>query len=489
MKFCRVRGTVLVTALFVVICVHALVTVMLAALPVDSGALISSDKRIQASLKAHSAALYALDQLESSDGLEWEQNHTAENVSRSEPPPQAALIETPLPDGTQIEARAWVQETAEPGKRTVWGAYSDGKRWHFSTAVAIRREVNPGLLFGVRVSSTLDQIYFRPMDGEQSWQEAPPFTEPNTTVYDCVADRNGHLFVLQAEKGIDSEGKDLRVLMLDTQAGADGQWVNLPALPGIFQADPTGLAVGGDKLFLAGRIQGLPGIITLSEPSNPSPGATWQGLSRLPQATMVDEQGNKTNPPLPFQFTGLQADENGTLYMHLQLELATESEGAVSTFARYQNDSWSFFPKPSILTGSGIRGILPLAVDDLGNPVTFGFPKDGAAGKVFRFAADGGVQNEVVQGQWKEVPSPTGSGDDPGQKIMALSIDTQGQMVLGTKTEFDGKRVFDKVIEYPLRSAQSGVKELELPDSRMHFLEAGGEGPSGEIQYVPVSWY
>jgi hypothetical protein len=477
--------------MFVILCVHAIITVMLAALRTDTGLLKSSDQRLRASLRAHSATLYALEQLESADGLTWEEDHTlTERPNLTEPPAEADQLDTVLEDGSSLSARAWVEETEDPKVRTVWGASFDGTRWHFSTAVAIRREVNPGLLFGIQLTGLQDEVYFQSVDSDEGWQQAPLLGNPTTTVFDSAADSRGHLYVLESQRVAPLSGKDLSVNMLDTSLGAHGEWKSLPALPPKFMVDKSGLAVGKNHLYVAGLSLVGPAIIQLPVSEQGLATGPWAPLGKLPQATIVEGDGQVTKPPLPFQFTDLKASPDGDLYVHLQVERGTDGNEPVTTFARYRDGEWSFFPKPQAISGVTRRGLLPLDLDDLGNPITFGRPVDEGAGQLYRFAANGEVKGEIVQGHWKPIPRDTALPQNIEQNIRAVTVDSQGNMFLGAKTEQGGRFAFQEVYEVPLRGSQEKtVRKLDFPDSSLNHLEAGGQGPTGEIQYVPVSWY
>lgn len=485
-KFSRPgRGTILVTAMFVILVVHALVTVMLTTLRADTGQLQTSERRLQASLRAHSAALYALDQLHGPQGITWESQHTVSGrVDKLQPPSEAADVTATLSDGSSLQAKAWVEEESNPNLRTVWGASYDQKRWHFSTAVAVRREVNPGLLFGVTLGPLVDDFYFRPANGDGTWQKAPGHPSLGNRVYDCSASRDGKLFILQENRTTPGLGRDLEVGVLDTTQGSNGSWAALPDLPNFFTADPTGLAAGEDELYVAGKAHATNQAAILKLPLA-SPAAGWSSLTTLPQSVVLDQNNQTTITSMPFQFTDLKAGTDGELYVQLQFQSSTSTTTAETTFARYQDGSWSYFPKPSTLSGVTRRGLLPIELDDLGNVMTFGLPSDSEPGQVFRFAPTGAIQNQVVQGTWKSLPMQS---LDP--QLGEVSVDSEGHLFLGTRDTQSVARGIQDLTEHPLRASQQTTPNLvTMPENSFNFVEAGGEGPTGAIEYVPISWY
>lgn len=479
------RGTVLVTAMFVVLVVHALVAVMLASLRANTGHLKSSDLRQQASLKAHSAALFALDQLQAADGAVWESQHTiAKRTGTMKPPAQAALIESAPDEDVQLQARAWVEETDDPDLRTVWGACFDGSQWNYSTAVAVRREVNPGILFGVRKGLLVDEFYFRPLNGDQQWVRAPGHPSLTNTVYDCSASRDGKLFILQSDKSDPDSGLSLKVAVLDTKVGSNGTWSDLPTLPSDFFADPTGLAVGKDELYVSGMNAGPKTPTILRLPLTGS--GDWQRMVTLPQAIEVDARGKKTLTTFPFQLTDLKAGPEGELYLQMQLKPGPGK--VVNSFARFQDGSWSFFPKPPDLKGATRRNLLPIEVDDLGNVLTFGLPNEDEPGQIYRFAPTGQVNGGVVQGNWKTLP--TDATIAAQEELRVITVDSEGNLFAGVREMETSGWAFQELKQLPLRGSQSTMLEnLSFPAHSMHMVEAGGQGPTGGLEYVPVSWY
>lgn len=493
----RYRGTVLVTALFVVLILHALVVVTLGSAKLDRELLKKSDRSIEASLKARSAALYALDTLEASDGQIWESAHL---ISKDEPtqvpPANAEALSMTLTDGTALEVRAWVQETDDPKLRKVWGACYDGGKWHTKTAIAVKRLHNPGILYGVSASGVgPETIFFSSSWEPASWTQSAPIPGPNRYVFDSTADDKGRFFTLVSSARLSSgvtSLQDPRIFMLDTNAASGPAWTQLPDLPNGFLVDPTAFTSGGDKLYVAGKttLNGPPVIFELSDPSLGT-GASWSSLSTLPTATQVASDGTKSNPTLPFQLTDLQADREGSLYLQLQLENPSSSAPPIVTFARYQGGSWAYFPKPSNLSGTGHRGFLPMEIDDLGNVLTFGLPGASEPGAIYRFSESGPVVNEVVQGVWKELPKSDTPNPISENDLDSLEIDTEGNMFLGLRDPSASSKVIQTVVRHPLRGSQdASLQSVNVPAAaRIRKLQAGGQGPTGQFQYVPVSWY
>lgn len=508
------RGTVLVTALFVVMVIHALVIVMLASVRTEAGLLKTSNQRITTTLQARSAALYALETLEGDDGLSWEASHTASSEqNRVAPPTEAATV--PL-DGTvdpNTPAKAWVQETDDPKLRTVWGAAYDGEQWRFSTAIAVRREINPGILFGVQNTLGANRVYYRPTSGSvTAWTRstgfapldyatgAPLVLNNNSSIVKASADDQGRLFVLNRETRV-SQPERYRVFMLDSGQGTNGAWGTLPGLPNNFFPDPSGLTVSRDNLYLAGRDSTLGESVILSLP-NPSasarfstspPAATgnWTQLTVIPSTT-VSSTGVLTQTNSPLQLTGLESDQDGTLYAHLVYQ--PDSSGAITTsFARFDQSGWNFFPQPSDLSGIVGRRFLPLQVDDLGNVLTYGLASDSSPGRMYRLSTTGEVVDNVIQGTWKPIASkiPPSANLNP-RNLRAVTVDTEGNMLLGFKQDEDPLFAFQGLLQYPLRSLKNELSQvLELPrgSNRLNTIEAGGQGANGELEYSPVGWF
>lgn len=474
--------------MFVVLVVHALVVVTLTTLRADTGQLKDADVRDQASLEAHSAALFALDQLSGAAGPDWENNHTSpKRAGNADPPANADHLTMASRGDSDLKVLAWVEETGDPTLRTVWGACNDGKQWHYSTAVAVRRYRNPGVLFGIKKGSLIDDFYFRPLDGTHDWEHAPVHPSINNNIYDCSAGRDGKLYVLQSDRTDPNSGLNLRVTMLDSQAAIRGQWYDLTPLPSGFAADPTGLAAGQNDLYVSGlnTSDGKPAIMKL--PLSPT-GTAWSPMATLPGAVTVDSHGSKTLTTYPFQFTDLKAGPQGELYLQLQLQTGSTSSDVDTTFARYQNGNWEYFPKPDGLDGVSRRSFLPIEVDDVGNLLTFGLPKDNQPGQIYRFASTGVVQNGVIQGLWKAMPTDPSLSDT--DKLRQLTVDTQGHMVTALGDTVAGTRPVQQLKQVPLRADQtSQMSDMTLPVTEMNRVEAGGLGPSGNLEYVPVSWY
>ena len=191
---------------------------------------------------------------------------------------------------------------------------------------------------------------------------------------------------------------------------------------------------------------------------------------------------------LPVQFTDLKAGPQGELYLQLQLQTGGTGSAIDTTFARYQNGNWEYFPKPEDLSGVSRRSYLPIEVDDMGNLLTFGLPNDTQPGQIYRFVSSGVVSGGVVQGLWKALPTdPSLAQED---QLRQVTVDTQGHMVTGLGDPSASNRPVQEIKQVPLRADQSAqTLDLALPVAGMNRVEAGGLGPSGALEYVPVSWY
>ena len=482
MTIWRRRGTVLVVALFAVIVVHALVTGVLLGLRTDTGLLKHSQQQLNAELRARSAVEYALAQLNSSTGLAWEQAHTVTSPISTRPPQSADTLQVPGPDGSSIRCRAWVELTANPEIRNVWGATLNGNTWEFSTASTVRRPVNPGMLYGGVNTSTGDQVYFLQHSNSDGWVSAPPLPFADSVIFHGAADHQGSLFLTIRDRAQPPNGRSLQVVRLDTQAGTNGTWTVLTPPPSNFRVDPTGVAVGGGSVYLVGRpsVNAPPEILALPIAQTGTTPPTWTSLGQLPRPGTIS-----TNA---FNVSSITADSSGSLFLNLFQETNGISS---STFARYKNGAWAFIDNPPQLQGVGPSGYLPLELDDLGNPVTYALPNGpDRPGEIYRFAAGAGGTGNQLPGTWKRLEGAT-SAVQAGQSrgFRNLSIDTEGRAYVGLKTQPGLQYGFSQLRQYQLRSAETTATSVTPPTGNLNFTEAGGEGETGEFQYVAVSWH
>jgi hypothetical protein len=500
MRTKRNSGTILLTAIFVLFCIHALVTVILAALRHDTALLQGSDRRQEAALRAQSGIECALDLLRDSGGPAWETAHTT-TAPPPYPEPPAAADEFILTGDEKV--KVWVHDPASGDTlRHLWAAAWDGRKWQSSSVVAVRREVHPGLIFGVQNSIVADKVYYRGGDGSGGWEATPP---PQTidpasgaqifptapAIIHGDADLEGRFFVVQREQL--GPGAGHRVLAFDTTRGTNGEWGSMPELPAGFQVDPAGLAVASDTVYVIGSA-GLSRSI-LSHPVGGSlvflgegPVTTaWTTVQTLPSALLVD------GAPvlLPYSTTSLQAAEDGTLYMHFTF---VEPDPKRSAFARLKDGSWSFFAPPkNVISSEALGGFRPLELDDLGSPLTYA-AEAGAPTKrgFFRFVSEDRVEGVVLKGQWKKLPGI--SVDDPPLGVLrCASIDAQGRLFMGVRDPSDPQVFnFHQVKSYPLRSSRHDVPAtwtLPSDSDALQIVRAGGRPSTGQLEYVPVNWF
>ncbi|MGE0489298.1 MAG: hypothetical protein AB7S38_08805 [Vulcanimicrobiota bacterium] len=526
----RQRGMALVTALFVVLLLHALVAVILAGLWTDTGVLRLSDRQTASFYQAKAGIHYALEQLAGPDALTWETAHLVDdpNYPANQVPTVAAQV--PL-DGTVM---VWVQNTSNPSFRLLRAAARQGEGWTFVGLTARRWERIPGLTFAFEATppDTPDTVYSLAGD-DPNWNvlgmppamiwdgPAPrPVPEPPHTLLFPEADNSGNLYV----QGLTGDG--ISSLRYDSRRT---EWGLLPTVP---SPDVYGLAAGGGHVYAASQDQ----IFDLLDPEaatwfagQPPSSVQWTTLEKPPTA-WYDRHGDlQVLADRPCRTFGLDADDSGNLYARLM--------GPTQLLARRdaQTGNWDFLPQPPpkayqknaagefevVDIDLPPQVLSPPTVDGDGNLFCLWQPpgRERLPDTIFKFVPEGRVVNRTVQGQWKVLPpAPLKvydlSGnlhslpDELARDFQALEVDSQGRLLvkynvpnyfglgLGVDTVYrydthSGKAQMTDILPPIQRQKPTGAGPITLPGyvTRLPFLGAGGSHQPGQLEYVPLSWF
>lgn len=520
------RGIALVTALLVVLLLHALVAALLAGLTTDAGLLVESDRNNEAQLRAKGAIHYALEQLNGPNGGSWENAHSA----------PLGFPEGQVPGNADtapfnLEVRVWVQPTDQPDIMTVRAAATAGQGLYMAGVSAVRQQTTPGQVYALEANLGGPDSVYSKVAGASQWDLMEPpmkvdWSGPSflPVAVDNLAfpeaDSAGSLYLVDPAPGSHT------VYRYDPGAA---RWTVLPRLNSL---DFYGLATGGQTVYAAVA----EGIVELRNPSQvawhpaqpPTAPANWRLIPQPPVSFVT--RGGQTIVLQGIRTRGIDADGRGNLYARLF--------GNGERLARYdgQAGTWSFLPTPPAVTyepdGNGGFRLVPLAQP----PLDFSPPTVDAQGNlyvawkapfrsdipetIYRFTPEGRQQGSIALGTWKVLPpAPFQVLDTNGQVVSLpnetarnfseLAIDNDGHLlshyripnpVTGINTIYDydtssGASQMDETLPgIRKRSWSPGAGGYQLVDHgslvrSLSFVTAGGADRPVRLRYAPVSWF
>ncbi|MCE7872112.1 hypothetical protein DYH09_17265 [bacterium CPR1] len=463
----------LITAMFCVLVVYALVTVCVARGLVDLRITRYAAFRLKARYLARSAVHIGLDRL--NDSPDWEAAHRVSAAfPSSEIPPHAEQI---VLEPSAPVALVWVQETARPGVLRLRGAARvGGQLEQVDLSVLRRSRVAARVVARQSRASGPDSLYELEVQS-MTWRLLPPAPLmvwlragggltpvavrrgarplPAGELIAPTVDLQGSIYAISriqaARLPPALEGREF-VYCLDA-----GAWGLLPALPDLcWQGGPGGpqltrtppadpdrhlvdIAVGGGRLYAQITRAGVDTLYCLVDPrsalSRWEPGTnlwrrsegTWQVLPAVPLA-LYDANGKLSVDAS--RTTGnlgrICVDPHGNLFTRL------ESPGLVDTLYRFdvQTGQWTFLPPPPpFFYDADEQGrwvlrrapelpdsLSPPAADVAGNVLTLWNRPQAMVHTLFKFEPSGRPADAqgVVAGQWKAQPVAPRSLYDAG---------------------------------------------------------------------------